>query len=378
MGSIEEYYITPTATGSGSGLSEADAMTFTQMISTSLASGTPRRFNVKAGTYTFSANQNMSVSNQTVASRLELRGYNQTIGDLDDVPHSDWTAGTNAPLIENRYLDWDESYVTYRNLYFKPQSGHRFQWDQSSIKVINCVFDFSSMTTMPNDGFYWRADNLMYASKFIGVDTTSTASMIKSLSGGNRYVDCTFECTGSGKMFETGSTTGSEDSFFNCTFVGDGTGTCMGGYVKELVNCTFYNWDKAIAGQPSGSASNGLAITPNVISCVFSEIETVYDPPLAFSFNQYDAQLFMNNVFHNCTSFNGTNAKGSSDIAYSGNISTSTQPMADPANDDFSLTDSSEARASNFTYLHENTALDAGAKQHVSSASGTTIIVIED
>jgi hypothetical protein len=78
---ITEYYVSTTGAGTNSGLSEANAMTWAQMV-TDINGGSAagRRYNVKAGTYSLSAVDTLN-GNGTATSPIWIRGYSSTIGD---------------------------------------------------------------------------------------------------------------------------------------------------------------------------------------------------------------------------------------------------------------------------------------------------------
>jgi hypothetical protein len=80
---ITERYVTTTGAGAHDGTTEGNAFTWAEMVTDI---NTPRvgyRYNVKAGTYSLSASDTITADG-TAASGNCIRGYNSTIGDLDD------------------------------------------------------------------------------------------------------------------------------------------------------------------------------------------------------------------------------------------------------------------------------------------------------
>ena len=78
-----EKYVSHTGSGTNTGLSEANAMTWAQMVTDINATlGTGCRYNIKAtGTYSISSGNDMGGVGGSTASPIVLRGYKTTPGD---------------------------------------------------------------------------------------------------------------------------------------------------------------------------------------------------------------------------------------------------------------------------------------------------------
>lgn len=109
-----EKYVTVTGAGAHDGSSEANAWTFAEMIAATPAAET--RVNIKAGSYSEGATT--LPSNGTSAAPIVLRGYNSTIGDLDNQGRSaDGTLDTsNMPDMELTGKWTHSSYCVLQNL----------------------------------------------------------------------------------------------------------------------------------------------------------------------------------------------------------------------------------------------------------------------
>src|SRR5688572_31804779 len=77
-----ERYVSVAGGGAHDGTSEADAWTLADAIA---AYGTGQRINVKAGTYANTTTGRTFATAGTTTAPIWWRGYNTTIGDLDDV-----------------------------------------------------------------------------------------------------------------------------------------------------------------------------------------------------------------------------------------------------------------------------------------------------
>lgn len=112
-----EKYVSPAGAGTHDGSSEANAWTFEEAIAAPVAAGC--RVNVKTGTHTLTANRTLPAG--TTESPIEWRGYNSTIGDLENQGR-DATTGelitTNFPVIDgtSAYRLIHGGYTTLKNL----------------------------------------------------------------------------------------------------------------------------------------------------------------------------------------------------------------------------------------------------------------------
>ena len=145
---ITEYYISVAGGGANDGTSEANAWTLSQAITANNALGAGgaagRRYNVKVGAYTArGATDTISVGG-TATSPAIWRGYNSTIGDLDNGTRDQYGALDTTSFPDIGYsatygIDIGGDHIVFANIDISgARSARIVQLNGQYVQIINC------------------------------------------------------------------------------------------------------------------------------------------------------------------------------------------------------------------------------------------------
>ena len=362
-----ERYVTTTASGGGDG-SSGNPWTWNEAL-TNAAAGD--RVNVKVGTY--AGDNTAMTADGTRVNPIVFRGYQTTIGDLDD-NIDNLTDGTQIPLISGNVNGGGFNTCNYtfiNHLSFKTNAV----WNSTGWRVV-----------LP----YGYARRCKFVSGATGSGSDSTRACTVGQTTG--YYDCYFatsSSTGYGITNGTALLSVGNTSIYtgpslrggygivafhnvNSTYINLNTAISRSYAVDNFLvnNCTFYNCGIAVR-----TTYVDYDRTRTITNCYFANCGTCIE-----------SYISDNSGFHiiNCGFYNNTNNVGS-------NIPTSmlvtprydtSDPFMDSANNDFRLASASLGYSSAFPdkdYVSGNlNSRDIGSLQHPNSfpsphsnASGT-------
>lgn len=346
-----ERYVDSTATGGGDG-SAGNPWTWNESLSNVVAGD---RVNVKVGTY--AADNTTCTADGTRGNPIVFRGYQTTIGDLDDNT-DDLVDGTEIPLLTGTVNGGGFNTCNYtfiNHLSFKTNAV----WNINGWRVI-----------LP----YGYARRCKFVSQASGSGSSSTRAC--QVGSTTSYYDCYFATSGSGysvcegiALHSVGNTseyTGSSIygsaglsayHTINSTFISLGTGLshAYATYNINTINCTFYN-----CGTGYKTTNAGYDRTRTITNCYFANCVT-----------GIQSVLTDNSGFHvvNCGFYNNTNNVGSNIPLLVNPRYDTSDPFVDSANKDFRLKSTSIGYASglpNRSYASgELNGRDIGSFQHV-------------
>lgn len=194
-----ERYVSVAGAGAHDGTSEANAWTFAEMITAAPSAGT--RVNVKAGSYSVGA---YTIGTGTVAAPFVIRGYNSTIGDLDNLGRdatgalvttnmpdititATWTPGAfsvlqnlditgalSASLISTSTLD-DQTFISCRFINTQNNASARTVSLDQTFLLINC--DFECTGASHGNVVLLQGTGNVIACRFKGVSTSALLSI---------------------------------------------------------------------------------------------------------------------------------------------------------------------------------------------------------
>ena len=358
-----EKFVTATASGGGSGNSEGDAYTLTEMMTGNHAAGN-FRYNIKAGTYNVTTVLNHTITGNAPTTPWSVRGYTSTPGDLEGIDHRTLTPGTDMPQLVisgggNLLFDEDHGFMSH--IAVDNTVVAQMNFSMEDMTVTNCKFEFTGGSYTGNCITGGQNTNWIDCSFRLAGTTTSDAMILAGLL--TSFIGCDF-------TQENGDTDtrGIENCFeglvMNCTF--NGIGDAIYGHPKNIINCSFHDTkNRAIFYNNNTTYNNYHKVIAN---CIFSNLPTAIAQTSAVS--GLGCQTILNCLFHSVT----TETDSMPDtILNLGSQTTSTDPFTDRTSGDFSLSSSSPALASNFTSTQfsflEN--LDIGAIQSAGSGGGS-------
>ena len=355
-----ERYVTTSATGFGGGTSEFDSWTLDQAYANQ-AAGT--RINVKAGTYSLVSTLTANISGST-ADPIVWRGYKTTPGDQDGKPTSTAVAGTDIPLLsvsgDNIYVLTDGDYQRHSN------------------------FAFTGAYNKP--AHYCRTRHSLWENcQWTYTGTSSYQAMDAQYGLYNTYLGCSFRVTNTGSAGNAVTT--SFNNFVGCYFANADTDAQIIYGINNLniINCIISTGLKGIYNNSSTAILNYIG-------------NTLYNTTEGIQLRNGQQASILNNLFHSCTNgistlssgftdmspwavnnsfYNVTNQLSSyinADTGQSYAITESSDPLVDPANDDFTLADgaSSIGAAYPYQFIYADTRqyLDVGALQKEAGSGG--------
>ncbi len=364
-----EKYASPTGAGLHDGSSPVNAWDLSESIAGIVGSD---RVNFITGTYAETTNLRTFNTAGTATAPIWLRGYDTVIGDLDDVPVSQRTPGTDMPL-------------------FTFTTGRLRFGTAADFYIMSSIAVTSATTT---EGSIYIAGTPIHFRR-IRVDHTGTTSGVEAVycnvaSGYQMFEGCHFLNTSDGAVV----TAFSRPTFHGCIIEGGDDGiVCddsprfignifdsQGGHCLNLgevnnptviIGNSFYN---------NGTTSDAIYLSSlpaqtTILNNVFSTIKryAINNASGADSIAFYIAS----NLYHSITTgqLNGITESVQFDA-----LTDSSSPFTDAANQDFTIVDGSNAIAAGSPGMFEKTGpttyLDLGAVQREEPAGGggTTII----
>lgn len=347
-----ERYVDPTATGGGDG-SAGNPWTWNESL-TNAAAGD--RVNVKVGTY--AGDNTTMTADGTRGNPIVFRGYQTTIGDLDDNTDS-LVDGTEIPLLTGTVNGGGFNTCNYtfiNHLSFNTNAVYNvYGW-----RVIlphgyarRCKFN-SGATGGGRDST--RACTVGNTTSFYDCYFSTSSSTSYSIINGAaaHFVGNTFAYTGT---LSRGSHATYAYSLVGNTYINLGTALNFSWFSSSVVisDCTFYNCATAIT-----EGNQGYERTSTIANCYFANCTT-----------GIQSLLSDNSGFHvvNCGFYNNTNNVGSNIPLLVNPRYDTSDPFVDSANKDFRLKSTSLGYASalpNRSYASgELNGRDIGSLQHV-------------
>jgi len=277
-----ERYVDASASGGGTGTSAADPWTIFEAASNSSAG---MRINIKAGTYSLTTGFNFSTSG-SAAQPIWLRGYKDSIGDLDLKSIGSLVDGVDLPLISSS-----------ANMIFDGDRVHL-----SSISMNRS----GNAPTVYHRGFYnwWKNVRLKQSSY------TTNLLVNNNNRGYHTYVGCDFQCAAN----RTGNFWSEINqyyvNFYNCIFQSTVTNTV--GATWGAVNCGrgFTFNDCIFKNLPVGIY--GVTYNPHVVNCTFVDIA---DDAIRVG-NSSFAGAVLNSYFSNVGGYAIGNTTGTQGLYY--------------------------------------------------------------
>lgn len=266
---ITEYYVSAAGGGSHDGSSEANALTFSEMVTQinglGAGGGAGRRYNIKGAHTGRGATDTISVGGSATAP-LILRGYNSTIGDLDTGTRDAYGVldTTNFPDLgysSGFGLTFSAGYVVVMNLDIAPNRNTNGVSATLLFRIINCRV-VNSNTGSSTVGLYAEL-----ASEIVNCDISSGASSgtaAMTIDETCHVVGCRVTSPGAIgiRMTGTAHTTIAGCTIYGCG--GDGIGGTSAAGNKCFSNNTIYS---CVDGIDIASGSTGaLAIVGNHIT----------------------------------------------------------------------------------------------------------------
>lgn len=219
---ITEYYVSTAGAGAHDGTSAANALTFSEMVTQINAlgagGGAGRRYNITGNHTARGASDTITVGG-TATSPMILRGYNATIGDLDNGTRDSYGAlvVTNTPQITYSAGNFRLAITTGSNVVMQ------------NLDVSN---DYNGI------GTNFAVAGYVYNCRFGNANTGSNAVVLNS-AGGVSLINCDIapnaSATGVGVDVSTSTT------FIGCRIVGyAGSGIEIGSanQAATAINCT--------------------------------------------------------------------------------------------------------------------------------------------
>ncbi len=270
-----ERYCSPTGAGAHDGLTAGDAWTLAEAISGVNAG---HRVNMIAGTY----NSGTPTTNRTFGTGAGAgtttapkwwRGYNSAIGDLDTLPTTARTPGTDCPLISfsTGLPRVSDSFNVFSNMEFRGTAPgtHFFGCTGSKCKFIRCRFDcqeaHATRYTVRVDSDVAGGDGTVFEECYF--KGTSTVNYVVLSNERIAYLGCQFIGGGNGCQANLSG----EQVFIDCIFDDNGDdGLEIAGVSGQSVfieGCTFYS--------PGGNGINITSAIPASVvirNCLFHTI----------------------------------------------------------------------------------------------------------
>ncbi len=275
-----ERYVSVAGGGLHDGTSEANAWTFAEYIAA--APGAGFRTNMIAGSYSTGA---VTLIAGGANAFSVLRGYNSTIGDLDNQGrNADGTLNvTNFPVLTITGACTPAAYSLWQNI--------------SVTGAISATLITS--TTVDRQSFL--------SCKFVNTQNNASARCV-AVDDGCYVVNCDFDCTGAAHGIVAAFSNLSV--IVGCRFHGTDTDVLLALNVSPVtvINCLFYGNASSI-GIDCGAASGGSFI---VQGCTFQGIATAIQ--IANSVNT-GAVVAINNICTDCSKWIESLYSGTATVA---------------------------------------------------------------
>lgn len=348
-----ERYVDSTATGGGDG-SAGSPWTWNESLANVVAGD---RVNVKVGTY--AADNTTCTADGTRVNPIVFRGYQTTIGDLDDNTDS-LVDGTEIPLLTGTVNGGGFNTCNYtflNHLSFKTNAV----WNATGWRVVlpygyarRCKFFSGGATGSGSDSM--RACTVGNTTSFYNCYFYTSTSTGYSIVNGMamHLVGNTFAYTGTQAR---GSVATYAYTLTGNTYINLGTALSFSYFANNIVisNSTFINCSTGIT-----EANQAYERTRTITNCYFANCTT-----------GIQSLLSDNSGFHvvNCGFYNNTNNVGSNIPLLVNPRYDTSDPFVDSANKDFRLKSTSLGYASalpNRSYASgELNGRDIGSLQHV-------------
>jgi hypothetical protein len=372
-----ERYVRSDAPGGGDGTTDSNAganaaFTLAEAITHS-TSNTGIRYNIRAGTYSFTTTTHTFSGNGTTTAPNWWRGFTATPGDLDAEPTTARVAGTDTPLFtftSGRILV-SGTHQIFSNICMTGSATGANPLLNTSvvanhfhrIRVENTTANASARAmTVTGTANGTCLSNCWFK-------TTATATSVILLSNSTTLIGCIFEGGASGVGIGSAAATHFHRCVWNNTG-GDGINYNSSSTVFNVTQCSFYSC--------SGDGIEFVAI-PNachlIANCIFSECGGYAINNSTGANTNLPSRV--GNVYYSNTS---GNENGFGDSPAFAALTDGASPFTNGAGGDLSLDDSSVAIAGAQPHLFENQTYfgyaDAGAVQHEDAGGGGSGIAV--
>ena len=246
---LTEKYVSALAGGSGNGLTEGTAFTWAQMVGNiNGGSGVGCRYNIKAdGTYSISADVNISSGSGSNASPIAFRGYKTTVGDGylgRDAIGALLTANMPLLSLSNANIQWpDKCSLECLNI-----QGTRddFLIKMNTRSLIVACYVSNGATGNWVTAVLFRESCLSFECDFILTNSGQTRYCIEIQEPAVRFDSCRIISSSPYIGAKVDQTSG----FFGCLIKGPGTGSGLlldtNSKAATIRNCTITGWTDGI------------------------------------------------------------------------------------------------------------------------------------
>lgn len=263
-----ERYVSVAGGGLHDGTTPDDAWTFAEYIAAAPGAGT--RANMKAGSYTSGA---VTLLAGSAAALNVLRGYNSTIGDLDNQGrNADGTLNvTNFPVLTITAACTPASYSLWQNI------------------SVTGAISATLITSTTIDRQYFLS------CKFVNTQNNASARCVAA-DDACYVTNCDFDCTGAAHGIVAAFSNLSVIS--GCRFHGTDTDVLLSLNVSPVtvINCLFYGNSSSI-GIDCGNTGGGSFI---ISGCTFQGIGTAIQLPDSLNVG---AIIAINNICTDCSAW---------------------------------------------------------------------------
>lgn len=229
---LTEKYVTVAGAGAHDGSSEANAWTFAEMITAAPAAGS--RVNMKTGSYSSGA---VTILAGSAAAPFVIRGYNSTIGDLDN-------QGRNA-----------DGTLNTTNMPDLTLTGSLSMAAYSIIQNLDIIAAISTVMVGPV-----TIDRCAVISCNVVNTQNNASARTVTLDDGCMMINCDMACTGAAHGVV--AFISNESLAIGCRFSGADSDALLGTNDSTIVNCVFYG-NAANIGIDVSTINNGLRIIGN-------------------------------------------------------------------------------------------------------------------